>query len=289
MPETPNVQLEMSPKTAKILAWVAWALVLLGTLSGAVAAFAWVSAGWQQAASGVSVLALLAAAEIRRQLPSARAIKAGPIAGAGMVVAIMFLAACNPYKAAWTTMDGVLKARDISAVKLAELGRAEHDRCLKAYGTKTQGYATCIKPWLTALLNWTRYGRPGLTSPVRVTATAVDIAKAKGNKKLDWKKVLAPISCALSGVGSDWSIHIPDELKLLKAAIQGLGAFTCPKRKAGWTDWLAPFGDLIKWLAKTLGEPTEAIRKRVMEVLAEPLSDGTDGVLATINATLPAR
>ncbi len=209
-----------------------------------------------------------------------------PIPRTLCAIAILALApACSPYKAAWTTMDGVLKARDVSAVKLAELGKAAHEKCLKAHGPKTQSYATCAAKWQSALSNWARFGRPGLTSPVRVAATAVDIAKAKGNKKLDWKKVLAPVACALSGVGSDWSIHIPDELKLLKAAIQGLGAFTCPK--AGWTDVLGPIGMLIEWLAKTLGEPTEAIRKRVKEVLAEPLSDGTDAVLRDINAAMP--
>lgn len=210
-----------------------------------------------------------------------------------IAVAIVFIAAavantsCDPYKVAWTTMDGILKARNVSAAALAEKGKIAHEKCLKVHEVKTQGYADCIKPWRDALTNWGLYGRPGLTSPVRVAAVSVDIAKAKGNKNFNWGKVLAQCGCALSGIGSDWSIHIPNELKTINVAIKGLGTFTCPK--SAWTDILGPIGVLIGWLAKTLGEPTEVIRKRVKEVLSEPLSDDTDQVLATINASMPPK
>jgi hypothetical protein len=202
-----------------------------------------------------------------------------------LITLAVLLAACNPYRAAWTTMDGVLKARDTTATALAQKAKQAHEKCVKL-GVKTQAYATCIKDWRAALEGWTLYGRPGITSTVRVTAVSVEIAEKKGNKKLDWKKVLRQLGCALSGVGSDWQHHVPEELKLIKLAIAGLGAATCPK--AGVSDILGPIGTLIGWLAKALGEPLEVLKKRVKEVLAEPLSDGTDSVLATIKASMPA-
>ena len=73
----PEIDLPMNAQTAQAFAWIDWALVLLGTVSGAVAAMALVPQVGQQVASGISVIALLVAAEIRRQLPSARALK-GP-------------------------------------------------------------------------------------------------------------------------------------------------------------------------------------------------------------------
>ena len=74
-PTIPSIDLPMNPQTARVLAWVAWALVLLGTISGAVAAMALVPAVGQQVAAGISVIALLVATEIRRQLPSATALR----------------------------------------------------------------------------------------------------------------------------------------------------------------------------------------------------------------------
>jgi len=71
----PEIDLPMNAQTAQAFAWIGWALVLLGTVSGAVAAMALVPPVGQQVASGVSVIALLVATEIRRQLPSARALK----------------------------------------------------------------------------------------------------------------------------------------------------------------------------------------------------------------------
>ncbi len=79
----PQIDLPMNAQTAKAFAWVGWALVLAGTVSGAVATMALVPPVGQQVASGVSVSALLVANEIRRQLPSARALK-GPQVSKGV-------------------------------------------------------------------------------------------------------------------------------------------------------------------------------------------------------------
>ncbi len=79
----PEIDLPMNVQTAKAFAWIGWGLVLVGTVSGAVAAMALVPAVGQQVASGVSVIALLVAAEIRRQLPSARALS-GPQVSKGV-------------------------------------------------------------------------------------------------------------------------------------------------------------------------------------------------------------
>ena len=73
----PEIDLPMNAQTAKAFAWIGWGLVLVGTVSGAVAAMALVPQVGQQLAAGVSVISLLVASEIRRQLPSAQALK-GP-------------------------------------------------------------------------------------------------------------------------------------------------------------------------------------------------------------------
>ncbi len=61
-----TIDLPMSKQTARAFAWIGWGLVLVGTVSGAVAAMALVPQVGQQVASGVSVIALLVATEIRR-------------------------------------------------------------------------------------------------------------------------------------------------------------------------------------------------------------------------------
>ena len=76
-PNIPEIDLPMNAQTAKAFAWIGWGLVLVGTVSGAVAAMALVPPVGQQVAAGVSVIAMLVATEIRRLLPSAQALK-GP-------------------------------------------------------------------------------------------------------------------------------------------------------------------------------------------------------------------
>ena len=97
----------------------------------------------------------------------------------------------------------------------------------------------------------------------------------------------------MSGVGSDWVQHVPEELKALKLIVPGLDMATCTKNTkslgVGVGDILGPVGSLIGWLVKALGEPIEVIRKRVKETLRKPLADATDPVLATISASLPSR
>ena len=73
----PEIDLPINAQAAKAFAWIGWVLVLIGTVSGAIAAMALVPQVGQQIAAGVSVIALLVATEIRRQLPSAQALK-GP-------------------------------------------------------------------------------------------------------------------------------------------------------------------------------------------------------------------
>ena len=66
----------MGAKTAKRLAWIAWILVLLGSVSGVVAAMALLGPVYQQIAAGVGTVCLLVAGEIRRQLPSSKTMSA---------------------------------------------------------------------------------------------------------------------------------------------------------------------------------------------------------------------
>lgn len=82
-PNIPAFDVPMDAQTARAFAWVAWALVLLGTVSGALAAMALVPLVGQQVAAAISVIALLVATEIRRQLPSSRALR-GPQVSMGV-------------------------------------------------------------------------------------------------------------------------------------------------------------------------------------------------------------
>ena len=79
----PAFDVPMDAQTARAFAWVAWTLVLLGTVSGALAAMALVPLVGQQVAAAISVIALLVATEIRRQLPSSRALR-GPQVSMGV-------------------------------------------------------------------------------------------------------------------------------------------------------------------------------------------------------------
>ena len=78
---TVEIDLPMNKQTARAFAWIGWSLVLLGTVSGAVAAMGLVPQLGQQVASGVSVISMLVANEIRRQLPAAGALNGRKPAG----------------------------------------------------------------------------------------------------------------------------------------------------------------------------------------------------------------
>jgi hypothetical protein len=243
MPETQTEKLEMSAKTAKVLAWVAWGLVLLGTLAGAVAAFAWVSAGWRQVASGVSVLALLSAAEIRRQLPSARAIKAGPVAGAGAVVlfivlSVVALGACKlpplalgyrSYAVAWKTRDAAGEALEVSQ-------RAKFKACEAKYNPTVAGervlLIACIKKAREPVLVWVKHIKPPVKISLAATWAVLEVIYVAGDKKIDKMSKVVKIACEKVRLAEVALKTYGDKLGEYKAMIlgpvAGLKALVCP-------------------------------------------------------------
>jgi hypothetical protein len=216
----------------------------------------------------------------------------GPTAAVLLVLILALAAAGCHWRAAWTTLDGVRKARLLMADTLAHQAAEKHAECAKL-GEGTEAYRKCIAHHHMLLTKWQQPTRIALVSGERVTALAVSLAQDKGNKKLDWKAAAKPLACAVARAGRDWGPYIPKEADLLLLAAAGLEVATCPKSNAvagGANEAgaiLAAFGALISYIAATLSEPVEAIRKRVEAELAKPIVDATDPVLRIIVAALP--
>ena len=236
MPETPNIQLDMSPKTAKILAWVAWALVLLGTLSGAVAAFAWVSAGWQQAASGASVLALLAAAEIRRQLPSARAIKAGPAVGAVVLFVALSAVAVSckppPLAVAYRAHTVGLKAYDATGETIAASQKAAFLKCELKHNplSSKQKLLDCYKAAREPLAVYVNHIKPALKVALAAFWGVLETVYASG-KDIS-KTDLAVIAACESVTAAETALttykdKLGKHAGTIVAAVAGIKLFVC--------------------------------------------------------------
>jgi hypothetical protein len=193
MAETPNIQLEMSPKTAKVLAWVAWGLVLVGTVAGAVAAFAWVKQTGQQIASGVSVIALLVAAEIRRRLPSARAIRPGATV---LLVALSAVAVTScklpPLAVAYRAYSVAVTARDGTGELIAKTCKAKVEACKAGPADKLK---SCLKGCHETLSVWVRHIKPAFNTTLAAYWALLESAFVSGDKKLDKASKAAQIAC----------------------------------------------------------------------------------------------
>lgn len=204
-PSTPDIDLPMSARTAKALAWIAWAFVLIGSVSGAVAAFAWLTDFGQQVAAGVSVIAMLVAAEIRRRLPSSKALRTG-IVGLLLAGLLMGGAGCvlGPYDIAVRSVRTMQEARDLTGAQLGAAIRSQRAQCIEQHGSKTQGYADCMRSIFAGQDKWKKIARPVVDTTCQVATTALKttafVEKCKKEKNCD-KKVLALLAlgyCAIS-------------------------------------------------------------------------------------------
>lgn len=153
--------------------------------------------------------------------------KMGVLLTAGVLV--VTASACHgPYDAAWRTMDGVIRARDMTAQGLASYARDQHRACLDKHGAKTQEYATCIKPAHKALRHWRQDARPSVDSALQVAAAAVQIAeRADMDEPPDYIALLRPAVCALLRVSRLWGHYYPDQGKAVLGSLEAAGKVVC--------------------------------------------------------------
>lgn len=149
-----------------------------------------------------------------------------------IVVSVMILAwvpGCKgPYDVAWRTLDGVQKARDLTAQQLAAVAETKRKDCLKQHGAKTEAYATCIEAHREALNQWRKNVRPAINTGVQITATALQIAeKVKADPKVDWLTLLKPSACALLRAVKSWGHYFADKGATILGALGSFEGVIC--------------------------------------------------------------
>lgn len=146
-----------------------------------------------------------------------------------LVMAVVWLVGCpNAYTAAWQTLDGIQKAKALTAKQLARVATVKHGDCLKVHGAKTPAYAECMKSTREMLKQWRTNVRPAVNSAVGITATAVNIAeRAKKDPKLNWLQLVKPAVCALIRAAKTWGHYYGDKGKTVLAILTGLQGVTC--------------------------------------------------------------
>ena len=140
------------------------------------------------------------------------------------VLPVLVLVGCSPYSAAWRTMDGVITARDQTAVGLATWGRAELARCTKLPQAE---HAKCLEPASQALTHWRDDARPAINTALNVAAASIQIAEKAGNKKLDWLALVKPGACALLRVVKLWGHKLPAGGASVYAALGTISEVYC--------------------------------------------------------------
>lgn len=297
----PEITLPMSAKTATVLAYVAWGLVLIGLIAGGLAAMAVVPQVYQQIFSGVSVLTLLVAAEIRRRLPSSEAFKAlvaaakKTAAGGAAVLAVLLLAGCpTGWKTMWSTTASVMEATKATSKSAAKVGQIYYDDCIKKHGAKTQAYWSCVQPARKWLISYRDYGRPSARSAVAVTYAAGRTAEEAGKKPPNFIDMLKPGACGLVLAGREWGHKVPDDYKGLLALLepwQGLACDRVKTPKAGAAAIivaLLPVAiDLVKWIVEIVGADNSDLKARINAWVQSSPTDEVDKVLKKINAAAP--
>jgi len=152
---------------------------------------------------------------------------AAMIAIAGAIAILLYLGGCNPYAVAWRTMDGVIKARDLTAQQLAGVAKQKNLECVAAHGVKTPAYTACIKPTRDILEHWQKQARPAINSALQITAASVQIAERVKDSKIDWLAILRPAACALWRCVKSWGHYLPDKGQTALLAINPFGEMLC--------------------------------------------------------------
>lgn len=298
MPDTTNItppaiELPMGAKTATVLAYVAWSMVLIGTIAGGLAALAVVPQLYQQIFSGVSIMTFLVAAEIRRRLPSSDAFKA--MVGGATVLAVLLLAGCpTGWKTMWSTTASVMEATKATSKSAAKVGQIYYDDCIKKHGAKTQAYWSCVQPARKWLISYRDYGRPSARSAVAVTYAAGRTAEDAGKKPPNFIDMLKPGACGLVLAGREWGHKVPDDYKGLLALLEPWQGLACDKVKtpkagaAAIIVALLPVAiDLVKWIVEIVGADNSDLKARINAWVQSSPTDEVDKVLKKINAAAP--
>ncbi len=144
-----------------------------------------------------------------------------------LLLAFLLTAGCNPYSAAWRTLDGVQRARAMTAQQLAMAGTARHKDCVDEHGSGTDGYRVCIEPTAKMLRHWQHEARPAIIAAVQVTASSLQIAERVGGKDMSWIKLLTPGLCALARVVKLYSHYLPDKGVSINGVLGMVEGVTC--------------------------------------------------------------
>lgn len=190
----------MTEKQITYWTWTARVLALLGLFAGVLAAAQTLPVEVQHWAALAVALLGVGNGWINGFLP-ARKPKVPGVAIFLLAVALMLSAGCKagPYAVAWRTLDGIQRARDLTAQQLAQSAQAKHRNCLKAHTAKTRAFAACVEKHRMALDYWRQIARPSINAAVQVTATAVQIAeRARDDPGIAWTALVKPALCALS-------------------------------------------------------------------------------------------
>lgn len=294
----PDIDLPMSAETATVLAYVAWILVLIGTIAGGLAAMAVVPPVYQQIFSGVSVLTFLVAAEIRRRLPSSEAFKAMVKAaknGAVGLLAVILLAGCpNAWSGMWKGTGGLMEATRAMGAGGGAVGQVVHDGCLSKHGAKTVAYWDCVGEVRAYLIDYRDTARPAARTSVAVAYATIRTAEEAGNKKIDWMALLRPGACALILSLREWGHKLPDQGKAIMTFLQPFAGMVCdkvksPKSAAAIITALLPVAvELVKWVIALVGADNAEIKAKINKWIQGPAADEVDAVLKKIDAAAPA-
>lgn len=174
----------------------------------------------------------------------------------------------------------------------AVTGWQEHRACLVKHGAKTQGYATCVKGLRSRLEKWQKFGRASSRSSVAASYGAIRIAQEK-KKGADVLPLLKIGGCALTRMAKEFQDSLPDKGAAVMAKLAALGPLvwcTTPKamRSTSLAMTIIPLAvDLVKWIVKLIGAPTEQLLKEIDAWVRGPAADETDPLLAEIIASLP--
>lgn len=162
---------------------------------------------------------------MRRVTPAGWAVLA--IVGACCIWASV--AGCKgPYDAAWRSLDGIQKARDLTAQQLANAADKQHKACLAKHKSRTAEFSACVRKHRLALARWQTIVRPAINSSIQITATAIDIAeRVKGEVKISWLELIKPAACGLLGAAKAWGHWFADKGAALLAALTFAEGMVC--------------------------------------------------------------
>lgn len=151
--------------------------------------------------------------------------------GAALLAGLLLAgsAGCKgPYHAAWTTLDGLIEARNETTKGFKASLSKRRAECKTKHQVKTQEYGECIGDYLKGSKAWASIAMPALDSGFLLIKTSLQIAeKAEREKKVDWIGMLKPMACTAWQVLKLWGHLLPDKGQTFLLAIEPLGKGVC--------------------------------------------------------------